>query len=111
VSLLKALSNRAYMVAAVGIAGDHISTRVAITHPLIVALIVEANSFTLLLRQNGLWLPFDILVLVVCLGVPALVVRFFSFEGRRAIMAMPLLVGAARLLATSYNVLLLMSLL
>jgi hypothetical protein len=107
VSLLKALSNRAYMVAAVGIAGDHISTRVAITHP----LIVEANSFTLLLRQNGLWLPFDILVLVVCLGVPALVVRFFSFEGRRAIIAMPLLVGAARLLATSYNVLLLMSLL
>jgi hypothetical protein len=107
VSLLKNLSNVAYTVVALGTVGDHISTRIAIAHP----LIFEANPFTLLLRHYGLWLPFDILLLAVCLGVPALVVRSFRFEGRRAIMAMPLLVGAARLFATSYNVLLLMSLL
>ena len=106
-SPLRALSNWAYIVATIGIVGDHVSTRVAITHP----LIVEANPFTLLLRRYGLWLPFDILLLALCLGVPALVVRSFRFEGKRAIMAIPLLVGAARLFATSYNVLLLMSLL
>ena len=107
VSPLRTLSNVAYIVAAMGTVGDHISTRIAITHP----LIVEANPFTLLLRRNDLWLPFDILLLAVCLGVPALVIRSFRFEGRQAIMAMPLLVGAARLVATPYNVLLLMSLL
>jgi len=107
VSPLRTLSNWAYIVAVIGTVGDHISTRIAITHP----LIVEANPFTLLLRRHGLWLPFDILLLAVCLGVPALVVRSFRFEGRQVIMAMPLLVGAARLVATSYNVFLMMSLL
>jgi hypothetical protein len=103
----RTLSNWAYLVAAIGTVGDHLSTRIALTHP----LIVEANPFTLLLRRFGLWLPFDILLLAVCLGVPAIVVRSFRFEGRWAILAMPFLVGAARLVATSYNVLLLMSLL
>jgi hypothetical protein len=107
VSARRTLSNRAYRVVAIGTVGDHISTRIALTNP----LIVEATPFTLLLRRYGLWLPFDILLLAVCLGVPALVVRSFRFEGRRAIMAMPLLVGAARLVATSYNVFLMMSLL
>ncbi len=107
VSPLRELSNVAYIVAAIGTVGDHISTRIAITHP----LIVEANPFTLFLRRHGLWLPFDILLLAVCLGIPALVVRSFRFEGRRAILAMPLLVGATRLFATTHNVLLMMSLL
>ena len=106
-SHLRNLSNVAYMVAAIGTVGDHLSTRIAITHP----LIVEANPFTLLLRHNDLWLPFDILLLAVCIGVPALIIKSFRFEGRRAIMAIPLLVGAARIFATSYNMLLLMSLL
>jgi hypothetical protein len=90
----------AYLTALAGIVSDHLSTRVGLLCP----RIRELNPFTVFLRQKGLWLPFDVLLLFVSLGLPALLMRKWRFRGRWAILAFPVLFGLARLFAAMHNV-------
>lgn len=90
----------AYLTAMVGIVGDHLSTRIGLLSP----RIQELNPFTVYLRLNGLWLPFDIFMLAASLGLPALLIRKWSFRGRFAVLAFPILVGLTRLFAAIHNV-------
>jgi len=89
----------AYLTALVGIVGDHLSTRIGLISP----RIQELNPFTVYLRLNGLWLLFDFFMLVVSLGLPALLIRKWSFRGRFAVLVFPILVGSARLFAALHN--------
>jgi len=90
----------AYLTALAGIVGDHLSTRIGLLSP----RIRELNPFTVFLRQNDLWLLFDVFMLAVSLGVPVLLIRKWSFRGRWAVLAFPVLFGLARLFATIHNV-------
>jgi len=94
------IESLAYLTALAGIVGDHLSTRFGLLFP----MIRELNPFTLHLRQNGLWLLFDVLMLGVSIGVPALLMRKWSFKGRWAVLAFPILLGLARFFAMVYNV-------
>jgi len=94
------IESLAYLTALVGIVGDHLSTRIGLLYP----MIRELNPFTVFLRQNGLWLLFDVLMLGVSIGVPALLMRKWSFNGRWAVLAFPILLGLARFFAMVYNV-------
>ena len=94
-----------YVLAATGILGDHISTRIALTQP----QIKELNPLTVALFQNNLWFFFDLFMLLAALGVPYILMRRWSFRGRWAILAYPLLFGFGRLAAAVHNVLLLLS--
>jgi hypothetical protein len=90
----------AYLTALVGIVGDHLSTRIGLISP----RIQELNPFTVYLRLNGLWLLFDFFMLVASLGLPALLIRKWSFRGRFTVLAFPILVGSARLFAALHNI-------
>ena len=92
-----------YTLTAVGIIGDHLSTRIALCQP----QIREVNPFTLFLFQNNLWLLFDVFMMAVSLGVPYILMRKWSFNGRWAVLAYPLLFGMGRLAAAVHNLLLL----
>jgi hypothetical protein len=94
------IESLAYLTALAGIVGDHLSTRFGLLFP----MIRELNPFTVFLRQNGLWLLFDVLMLGVSIGVPALLMRKWSFKGRWAVLAFPFLLGLARFFAMVYNV-------
>ena len=94
----------AYLTALIGTVGDHISTRIGLLCP----RIRELNPFTVYLRRNGLWLPFDVFLLVVSLGLPALLMRKWSFRGRWAILVFPVLFGLARLFAAMHNVIMIL---
>ena len=94
------IESLAYLTALAGIVGDHLSTRFGLLYP----MIRELNPFTVFLRQNGLWLLFDVLMLGVSIGVPALLMRKWSFNGRWAVLAFPILLGLARFFAMVYNV-------
>ena len=89
----------AYVTAVMGVLGDQFSTRLGLTVP----GVVESNQFTAMLIERGLWLPFDILVLALAVGLPALFIRYTNMEGRQVSLSFPLIFGAARLLATVWN--------
>ncbi len=88
-----------YITVATGIMGDQLSTRLALSNP----RFYETNPFALTLMKGGLWLPLDILLLVLSIGVPVLLMRRWRFEGRWAVLAFPLILGTIRLAATVWN--------
>ncbi len=83
----------AYRLVAVGIALDHLSTRIGLLNP----MIREFNQFTVNLAQNSLWLPFDAFMLSVAIAIPALFIRKTHLDGRKVMLLFPLIFGAARL--------------
>jgi len=89
-----------YLLATVGILGDHISTKLGLTK----TYVYETNPNTIWLMEKGIWLPFDPLLLLATVGIPALIMRRWSFKGRWAILAFPMVLGSARLCAAIWNI-------
>ena len=88
---------------AVGVLADHLSTRLALTHP----HLFERNPVALALMGAGRWLLFDVFLLAV--GIFG--VRYIGgLLGRKspmyrdAVFSFPFTVGALRLLAACWNV-------
>lgn len=96
---LRLYEKKAYLVATVGILGDHLSTRLALTRP----YTCEANQHTIWLMERGIWLPFDLLLLLATVGIPILIMRRWTFRGRWATLSFPILLGSARLCAAMWN--------
>jgi len=88
-----------YLLATVGILGDHLSTRLGLTKP----YAYETNPNTIWLMDKGLWLPFDILLLLATVGISSLIMRRWTFRGRWAVLAVPILLGSARLCFAIWN--------
>jgi len=96
---MRLLDKTAYLVATVGILGDHLSTRLGLTRP----YAYEANPHTIWLMNRGIWLPFDLLLLLTTVGISALIMRRWKFKGKLAVLAVPILLGSARLCAAIWN--------
>ena len=90
----------AYILLVAGILGDHLSTVIALARP----YIYEANPLTVLLMARGLWLPFDLGLMIVGIAVPYLLIRLTRHPSFRALLAYPLVYGAIRLGACLWNV-------
>ena len=88
-----------YLMLVVGTLGDHVSTVIALTRP----HIYESNPFTVQLMERGLWLPVDIVLVVLGVGIPFLLIRMTKRPSFRALLAFPLLHGLVRLGACIWN--------
>ncbi|HUS78953.1 MAG TPA: hypothetical protein VM050_09895 [Patescibacteria group bacterium] len=88
-----------YMVAVMGTFGDQLTTRIGLSMP----GLCEANPLPAFLMRCGLWLPFDAMMVVLTIGLPALFIRRCTLENRWVCLSLPLLFGTARLLATVLN--------
>ena len=88
-----------YLLATVGIIGDHLSTRLGLTKP----YLYETNPHTIWLMEKGIWLPFDLLLLLATVGTCFLIMRRWTFKGRWALLAVPIVLGSGRLYAAIWN--------
>jgi hypothetical protein len=82
-----------YLILIVGTIGDHISTVIALTRP----YIYESNPYTVKLMEMGLWLPVDILLIILGIGIPFILIRVTRNSSFRALLAYPMLHGLRRL--------------
>ncbi|MFB0543992.1 MAG: hypothetical protein ACETVR_04340 [Candidatus Bathyarchaeia archaeon] len=89
----------AYMLLIVGTLGDHVSTVVALRFP----HIYETNPLTLALMSKGLWLPLDLVLIVLGIAIPYLILRIKRGGPFRGLLAYPLVLGAIRLGACIWN--------
>jgi hypothetical protein len=88
-----------YLMLIVGTFGDHISTVIALTRP----YIYETNPVTIQLMAKGLWLPVDLILIALGIGIPYMLIRFTDKEYFKAILAYPLVHGIVRLGACIWN--------
>lgn len=88
-----------YLVLVVGTLGDHVSTVIALSRP----YIYESNPFTVHLMERGLWLPVDIVLIVLGIGIPYVLIRLTNRRSFQALLAYPLVHGLARLGACIWN--------
>lgn len=97
--LPKNLEVFAYLVNIIGTLGDQISTRVGLTRE----GIYEARPSVRWLISNGLWLPLDLLVVTLGIGIPFLLTRSFRNLPLKGLVAYPLIFGLIRLGACIWN--------
>lgn len=89
----------AYILSVVGTLGDHISTMIGLTKD----GIYESNPFVCQLISNGLWLPVDLGIVILGIGIPFLLIRGFRHPSLRGLIAYPLVFGLVRLGACLWN--------
>lgn len=94
----------AYLLLIAGVIGDQISTRIVLTRP----WIYESNPTTVELMRLGLWLPFDLFLLVATIATSSLFIRRSKFEGRWAVLTFSAVIGIVRFIAAVWNLSLLM---
>ncbi|MGD2200389.1 MAG: hypothetical protein PVJ38_02000 [Candidatus Bathyarchaeota archaeon] len=93
------LETLSYLSLIVGTLGDHLSTLIALTRP----YIYESNPFTVMLMEKGLWVPFDVVLVVLGIAIPYLIIRVTEKEYFKALLAYPLLHGLVRFGACLWN--------
>ena len=82
-----------------GTLGDHVSTVIALSRP----YIYETNPFTVQLMERGLWLPFDLVLIVLGIAIPYVLIHFTEKEYFKALLAYPFLHGLIRFGACLWN--------
>jgi len=88
-----------YTILVIGSLLDLISTRIALMNP----HVFEANPFSRWLQANGLWIPFNVSIVVLLILPFSIIIQSASLKCRRIILLTPLLVGLARLIVGVWN--------
>jgi len=89
----------AYLLLVAGVAGDHLSTGLALARE----NIYETNPIALSLMNNGLWLPTDVALILVSIVASYIFMRVLKKPFSNYVLVYPALAGAIRLLVTVWN--------
>ena len=88
-----------YTILVIGSLLDHVSSRLALMDP----RMFEANPFSRWLQANGLWILFDVSIVVLLIFPFSIFIRCASLKCRRIVLLTPFMVGLARLVVGFWN--------
>ena len=94
----------AYALLILGSLGDCFSTVAALAYP----HIYESNTFVVQLMACGLWLPVNLVLVILGIVVPYLIIRISKNEVYTVILVYPFVFGLIRLGVSIWNVSLIM---
>lgn len=89
----------AYELVLIGVLCDQLTTRYFLRHP----FISEANPCVVWFMKHRLWIPVDVALIIMVIGLPFILLRRWSFRGRYALLLGPMTFGTLRLLAAVLN--------
>jgi uncharacterized membrane protein YqjE len=93
------LEKLAYLVSLIGFGADQLSTRLGLTS----SLIFEKNHMTGRLMEMGMWLPVDLLAVLVIVSISQIIIRRWDFKYRWAIILLPFTYGVLKLITGISN--------
>ena len=88
-----------YCILTLGTLGDYISTHIGLTYP----NLRETNPITIQHLANGMWLPVNLVTIMLGIAMPFLIIRF-SKEDYRCMLSFPIVYGIVRLSACIWNI-------
>jgi hypothetical protein len=89
-----------YCILTLGTLGDYISTHIGLTYE----NLYETNPITSQLMAKGMWLPVNLVIVMLSIAVPFLIIRFSKENYRRCILSFPIMHGIVRLSACIWNI-------
>ena len=89
-----------YSILTLGTLGDYISTHIGLTFN----NLYETNPIANQLVANGMWLPANLVIVVLGIAVPSLIFRFSKEGYYRCILSFPIAYGIIRLSACTWNI-------
>ena len=88
-----------YCILILGTLGDYISTHIGLAYP----NLRETNPITVQHIANGMWLPVNLVIVMLSIAVPFLIIRFTK-EDYRCMLSFPIVHGIVRLSACIWNI-------
>jgi len=88
-----------YCILTLGTLGDYISTQFGLTYD----NLFEANPITSQLMANRMWLPVNLVIVMLGIAVPFLIIRFSKKDYVRYTLSFPVVHGIIRLSACIWN--------
>jgi len=89
-----------YSILTLGTLGDYISTHIGLTFE----NLRETNPTTSQLVANGMWLPVNLVIVMLGIAVPFIIFRFSKEDGYRCMLSFPIMYGIVRLSACIWNI-------
>jgi hypothetical protein len=89
-----------YCILTLGTLGDYISTHIGLTFE----NLGETNLMTSQLVANGMWLPVNLVIVMLGIAVPFLIIRFSKEDYYRGLLTFPIAHGILRLSACIWNI-------
>jgi hypothetical protein len=89
-----------YSILTLGTLGDYISTHIGLTF----GNLYETNPITYQLVAKGMWLPANLVIVVLGIAVPFLIFRLSKERYYRCILSFPIAYGIVRLSACTRNI-------
>jgi len=89
-----------YCILTLGTLGDYISTHIGLTCP----NLRETNPITIQHIANGMWLPVNLVIVMLGIAVPFLIIRFSKEDYHGCILSFPVVHGIVRLFACIWNI-------
>jgi hypothetical protein len=89
-----------YSILTLGTLGDYISTHIGLTFE----NLYETNPIAEQLVANGMWLPVNLIIVMLGIAVPFLIFRISKEGYYRCILSFPIAYGIVRLSACTWNI-------
>jgi phosphotransferase system glucose/maltose/N-acetylglucosamine-specific IIC component len=88
-----------YLFAIIGVFGDQITTRLSIMK----YNIIESNPLARMLIEHNMWLVFDVLILLIMIGITHTIVKKQKTQSFSIMLTFPFILGFFRLIASIWN--------